>query len=58
MILLGEKETNRQFTKVAQAAFAESRGAFNLILDSRSETDYVDRGLYKVPRSECRAKFT
>ena len=39
MILLGEKETNRQFTKVAQAAFAELRGAFNLILDSRSETD-------------------
>ena len=32
------------FEEVAQAAFAESNGAFNLILDSRSGTDNIHYG--------------
>ena len=34
------EETNRQFFEVAQAASLKmNKGAFNLILDSRSETE-------------------
>ena len=30
-----------------------NKGAFNLILDSRSETDNDRYELYKAPRNEC-----
>ena len=48
------EETNRQFFEVAQAASLKmNKGAFNLILDSRSETDNDRYELYKAPRNEC-----